>query len=170
MIAAGAPLSDWVVFLEDPEVTMVQAAIRQMQALDSTISARSLVDALAVTAHHGRLLHSILVAAETDTVMVLLQAMGPRLEAFLDSENAEVSEFAARLLLQDPSRKAVQARLLTSGKPVLTYALLDSTLEQGTGNQAAAARFAHDDLYFIRLAAQLHTWKLGAAYQPAAVN
>jgi len=170
MISAGAPLSDWIVFLEDPEITLVQAAIRQMQTLDSAVSARSLVDALAVTAHHARLLRSILLAAETDTVMVLLEAMGPRLEGFLDSDNAEVSEFAARLLLQDPSRKAVQAKLLTSGKPVLTYALLDSTLEQGTGNQAAAARFAHDDLYFLRLAAQLHMWKLGAAYQPTAAN
>ena len=77
---------------------------------------------------------------------------------------------AARLLLQDPSRKSVQAKLLASGKPTLTYALLDSTLEQGGGSQEAAARFAHDDLYFVRLGAQLHIWKLGATYQPTAVN
>jgi hypothetical protein len=170
MIAAGAPLSDWIVFLDDPEVTLVQAAIRQMQRLDSAVSTRALVDALAVSAHPERLLRSILVAAEPDTVMVLVQAMGPRLEALVDSENAEISEVAARLLLQDPSRKSLQAKLLASNKPTLTYALLDSTLEQGAGNQAVAARFAQDDLYFVRLGAQLHIWKLGAAYQPAAVN
>jgi hypothetical protein len=170
MISAGAPLSDWIVFLDDPEVTLVQAAIRQMQTLDSSVSARSLVDALAVTAHPERLLRSILVAAEPDTVMVLVQAMEPRLAAFIDSENAEIAELAARLLLQDPRRRSVQERLLASNKPTLTYALLDSTLEQGNGSQEAAARFAQDDLYFVRLGAQLHIWKLGAAYQPTAVN
>jgi hypothetical protein len=170
MIAARAPLSDWIVFLDDPEVTLVQAAIRQMQRLDSAVATRALVDALAVSAHPERLLRSILVAAEPDTVMVLVQAMGPRLEALVDSENTEISEVAARLLLQDPSRKSLQAKLLASNKPTLTYALLDSTLEQGAGNQAVAARFAQDDLYFVRLGAQLHIWKLGAAYQPAAVN
>ena len=170
MIAARAPLSDWIVFLDDPEVTLVQAAIRQMQTLDSAVSTRSLVDALAVTAHPERLLRSILVAAEPDTVMVLVQAMEPRLAAFIDSENAEISELAARLLLQDPRRRSVQEKLLDSNKPTLTYALLDSTLEQGNGSQEAAARFAQDDLYFVRLGAQLHIWKLGAAYQPTAVN
>jgi hypothetical protein len=141
-----------------------------MQTLDSSVSARSLVDALAVTAHPERLLRSILVAAEPDTVMVLVQAMEPRLAAFIDSENAEIAELAARLLLQDPRRRSVQERLLASNKPTLTYALLDSTLEQGNGSQEAAARFAQDDLYFVRLGAQLHIWKLGAAYQPTAVN
>lgn len=170
MTASQAPLSDWAVYLDDPEVTLVQAAIRQMQALDSAATAQAVTKALATTATPERLLRGILLAAETDAVVALVQAAAPRLEQLVASDNAAISELAARLLLKDPSRKALQATLLDSKKPTLTYALLDNTLEQSGGNPEAAARFAHDDLYFLRLAAQLHIWKLGADYRPVATD
>lgn len=166
MTAAGAPLSDWAVYLDDPDVTLVQEAIRRMQALDSTATAQALTRTLATTAQPERLLRGILLAAETDGIVALVQAATPRLEQLMASENPAISELAARLLLKDPSRRTLQHTLLERKEPRLSYALLDSMLEESAGNAEAAARFADDDLYFLRLAAQLHIWKLGADYQP----
>lgn len=166
MTAAGAPLSDWAVYLEDPDLTLVQEAIRRMQALDSTATAQDLTRTLSTTAQPERLLRGILLAAETDGIVALVQAAAPRLEQLTTSDNEAISELATRLLLKDPARKSLQAALLERKAPRLSYALLDETLEAGAGNAEAAARFADDDLYFLRLAAQLHIWKLGADYHP----
>ena len=153
-------------YLDDPDVTLVQEAIRRMQALDSTATAQALTRTLATTAQPERLLRGILLAAETDGIVALVQAAAPRLEQLMASENPAISELAARLLLKDPSRRTLQHTLLERKEPRLSYALLDSMLEESAGNAEAAARFADDDLYFLRLAAQLHIWKLGADYQP----
>lgn len=170
MTTAQAPVADWAVYLDDPEVTLVQAAIRRMQALDRPATAQAVTRALATTAQPERLLRGILLASETDAVVALVQAAAPRLEQLLASENAAISELAARLLLKDPSRRSLQAKLVESKQPALAYALLDNTLEQSSGHAAAAARFAQDDLYFLRLAAQLHIWKLGADYAPGGAD